>query len=252
MEVLAFAHARFQARVRVVVAARREGSFGRVYKARRKYSGQIVAMKCIPKIGKSEKELRSLRQEFEIMHNLHHPNIILMLDSFETKNEIIAVTDYAEGELYQILDDERIGEEQIKSIACQLISALFYLHSHRILHRDSIMYGARTYRGETLRSLGRFVVDLSLGCILYELYVGKPPFCTNSIFKLVKLITTDPVRWIPEMNPLFKDLLQGLLTKDPSRRLGWPELLRHPFVASGIVIVQDDDVYAVSAGIYAE
>uniref|UniRef100_T1IVZ3 non-specific serine/threonine protein kinase n=1 Tax=Strigamia maritima TaxID=126957 RepID=T1IVZ3_STRMM len=87
----------------------------------------------------------------------------------------------------------------------------------------------------------------SLGCILYELYVGKPPFCTNSIFKLVKLITTDPVRWIPEMNPLFKDLLQGLLTKDPSRRLGWPELLRHPFVASGIVIVQDDDVYAVSA-----
>lgn len=28
----------------------------------------------------------------------------------------------------------------------------------------------------------------SVGCILYELYVGTPPFYTNSIFQLVNLI----------------------------------------------------------------
>jgi serine/threonine protein kinase len=39
--------------------------------------------------GHSEKELRSLRQEFEIQQHLHHPNIIQMLDSFETENEVI-------------------------------------------------------------------------------------------------------------------------------------------------------------------
>lgn len=39
--------------------------------------------------GRSEKELRSLRQEFEIQQHLHHPNIIQMLDSFETENEVI-------------------------------------------------------------------------------------------------------------------------------------------------------------------
>jgi serine/threonine protein kinase len=39
--------------------------------------------------GRSEKELKSLRQEFEIQQHLHHPNIIQMLDSFETGNEVM-------------------------------------------------------------------------------------------------------------------------------------------------------------------
>jgi len=39
-----------------------EGSFGKVYKGRRKFTGQIVAMKFILKHGKSEKDIRNLRQ----------------------------------------------------------------------------------------------------------------------------------------------------------------------------------------------
>lgn len=49
---------------------------------------KIVALKFIPKFGKSEKELRSLRREIEIMRGLHHDNIIEMLDSFETDKEV--------------------------------------------------------------------------------------------------------------------------------------------------------------------
>ena len=45
-------------------------------------------MKFIPKVGKPEKELRNLRREIEIMRNLHHENIIEMLDSFETDKEV--------------------------------------------------------------------------------------------------------------------------------------------------------------------
>ena len=49
---------------------------------------------------------------------------------------MVAVTDYAEGELFQILEDDgNLPEEQVQSIACQLVSALYYLHAHRILHR---------------------------------------------------------------------------------------------------------------------
>ena len=45
-------------------------------------------MKFIPKVGRSEKDLRNLRREIEIMRTLHHPNIIEMLDSFETDKEV--------------------------------------------------------------------------------------------------------------------------------------------------------------------
>lgn len=48
----------------------------------------MVALKFIPKVGKSERELRGLRQEIEIMSNLQHENIVQMLDSFETEEEV--------------------------------------------------------------------------------------------------------------------------------------------------------------------
>ncbi len=47
-------------------------------------------MKFIPKVGRSEKELKNLRREIDIMRHLHHPNIIEMLDSFETSKEVCA------------------------------------------------------------------------------------------------------------------------------------------------------------------
>ncbi|XP_019378201.1 PREDICTED: serine/threonine-protein kinase 36 isoform X2 [Gavialis gangeticus] len=254
-----------------------EGSFGRVYKGRRKHSAQVVALKFIPKLGRSEKELRNLQREIEIMRGLHHPNIVQMLDSFETDKEVVVVTDYAEGELFQILEDDgSLPEEQVQAIAAQLVSALYYLHSHRILHRDmkpqNILLGkggviklcdfgfARamsihtlvltSIKGTPLYMAPELVqeqpydhaADLwSMGCILYELLVGAPPFYTTSIFQLVSLIVSDPVRWPKSMSPPCKSFLQGLLIKDPCQRLSWPELLGHPFLAGHVTIIEDTE-----------
>jgi len=66
--------------------------------------------------------------------------------------------------------------------------------------------------------------------IIYELFVGTPPFYTNSIYTLIHLIVKDPVKFPENMTPEFKSFLQGLLNKTPSERLSWPELLQHPFV----------------------
>lgn len=46
-----------------------EGSFGKVYRGRRKYSGHIVALKFVSKRGKSAKYLESVRQEVRILPN---------------------------------------------------------------------------------------------------------------------------------------------------------------------------------------
>ncbi|NXO80770.1 STK36 kinase, partial [Sitta europaea] len=259
-----------------------EGSFGRVYKGRRKHSAQVVALKFIPKVGRSEKELKNLQREIEIVRDLHHPNIIQMLDSFETAKEVVVVTDYAEGELFQILEDDgSLHEDQVQTIAAQLVSALYYLHSHRILHRDikpqNILLGkdgvvklcdfgfARamsihtmvltSIKGTPLYMSPELVeerpydhtADLwSVGCILYELFVGTPPFYTNNIFQLVSLIIKDPVKWPMTMSPVFKSFLQGLLMKDPHQRLSWPELLSHPFIAGQVTVIDDTEEHGIS------
>ncbi|KAM9846378.1 serine/threonine-protein kinase 36 [Aulostomus maculatus] len=255
-----------------------EGSFGRVYKGRKRLTGQVVALKFMPKMGRSDKELQSLKREIDIMGDLEHPNIVKLFDSFETDTEVVVVTEYAEGQLFQILENDGcLPESQVQEIACQLVSALYYLHSHRILHRDmkpqnilldkngmvklcdfgfaramsistlvlTSIKGTPLYMSPELVEEKPYdhTADLwALGCILYELHTGAPPFYTNSIFHLVQLIVKDPVKWPDTMSYNCTTFLKGLLTKDPEKRLSWPDLLQHPFVADGVLVLSDTNV----------
>lgn len=87
--------------------------------------------------GRTKKEIKNLRGECEIQKHLMHPNIIHMLSSFETSNEIVVVTEYAQSDLHKLLAREgSIDERRVQRLTFDLVSALYYLHSHRILHRD--------------------------------------------------------------------------------------------------------------------
>lgn len=50
---------------------------------------QLVALKFIPKLGRSQDELGRLRQEIEIMRSVRHPGVIDLQDWFETDSEVL-------------------------------------------------------------------------------------------------------------------------------------------------------------------
>lgn len=70
----------------------------------------------------------------------------------------------------------------------------------------------------------------SLGVIIFELFVGQPPFYTNSIYALIQLIVKEPVKYPENMSQDLKNFLKGLLNKDPNGRLSGLDLLNHPFI----------------------
>ena len=145
-----------------------------------------------------------------------------------------------------------------------MTSALYYLHENNIIHRDikpqNILLSANgvikicdfgfarffdnktmitSIKGTPLYMAPELLseypynkkADLwSLGVILYELFVGQPPFYTNSFQTLMKKIHKEDIRYPDSMTPQFKDFLKGLLHKNPKDRWDWPKILSHPFL----------------------
>ncbi|XP_053679101.1 serine/threonine-protein kinase fused [Anopheles nili] len=252
-----------------------EGSFGKVYKAVEKLSSKTVALKIINKRGRSGRELKGLRGECEIQQNLRHPNIIRMLDSFETDNEIMVVTEYAKTDLHSLLRDGSLGEPKTQRITFNLVSALYYLHSHRILHRDLKPQNILLDRNMSAKlcdfgfarnmTMGTHVLtsikgtplymapelleakpydhhaDLwSLGCIIYEMLAGEPPFSSTSMIHLVRLIRNQYIKWPSYLTSNCISFVQGLLERDPSKRMSWAIILDHSFVKGHIILIEDD------------
>lgn len=81
--------------------------------------------------------MKNFQKECGIHAKLCHPNIIQMIESFETPDWIVVVTDLAAIDLHKYMRHHpQLAESHVQSLTWDLVSALWYLHSHRIMHRD--------------------------------------------------------------------------------------------------------------------
>ncbi|XP_019748580.1 serine/threonine-protein kinase ULK4-like [Hippocampus comes] len=75
----------------------------------------------------------------------------------------------------------------------------------------------------------------ALGCVLYYMYTGKPPFYSSCYSELKEMIVclepSSPTQKASPTTPSqdFQNLLKCLLTKSPDKRINLPELLKHGF-----------------------
>lgn len=209
-----------------------EGTYGVVYRAKDKRTGDIVALKKLKM--EREKEgfpITSLR-EINTLLKAQHPNIVTVREIVVGSNmdKIYIVMDYVEHDLKVLMEHMtqgfRMGE--IKTLMIQLLRAVAHLHDNWILHRDlkasnlllsnkGILkvgdFGLAREYGSPLKNYTPIVVTLwyrapelllgtkeystpidlwSVGCIFAELLTMKPLFPGKSE--------------IDQINRIFKEL----------------------------------------------
>ena len=120
------------------------GSFGRVYQARRRSTGQIVALKALRiedggADGAVERHAERFRRETALYADLTHPNIVQLLDAGESEDGVLyAVFEYVPGgTLKDVLAVEGLLTwREAARLMAQVLDALACAHAHGVVHRD--------------------------------------------------------------------------------------------------------------------
>ncbi|KAM6055526.1 serine/threonine-protein kinase 10 [Theristicus caerulescens] len=120
-----------------VVGELGDGAFGKVYKAKNKETGALAAAKVIET--KSEDELEDYMVEIEILATCDHRHIVKLLGAFYWDGKLWIMIEFCPGgavDATMLELDRGLTEPQIQVICRQMLEALHYLHSKKIIHRD--------------------------------------------------------------------------------------------------------------------
>lgn len=243
------------------------GSYSTVYKGFNTETDQLVAVKIINKQKLSENLKIKIYEEISLLYDFRHPNIITLYDYTEDADNFYMVIEYcAGGDLSEYIRKKHITESLAKNFMCQLISALQYLHSKNIAHRDLKPHNvllrdgvikltdfnfakelfdndlAKTLCGSPLYMAPEILnrqdytnkADLwSLGLILYEMVYGFNPYQDAcNILDLTAKIEACPIEYNNKVSDNCNDLLKKLLQKNPVQRINWKDLDKHQWFSS--------------------
>merc|ERR1712032_723309 len=235
-----------------------KGTFGKVILCREKSSNHLYAIKILKKeVIIKKDEVEHTMTENRVLQSTRHPFLIGLKYSFTTQDRLCFVMEYVNGgELFFHLSRERQStEDRTRFYGAEIICAIEYLHKRGIIYRDlklenllldkdghikiadfglckeDIQWGktTKTFCGtpeylapEVLEDndYGRAVDWWGVGVVMYEMVVGRLPFYNRDHDILFELILMEEVRFPKTLSSEAKDLLGGLLIKDPLRRLG--------------------------------
>ncbi|TVY46444.1 Negative regulator of the PHO system, partial [Lachnellula cervina] len=274
-----------------------EGTYATVFKGRNRQTGELVALKEIH-LDSEEGTPSTAIREISLMKELKHENIVSLHDVIHTENKLMLVFEFMDKDLKRYMDTQgdrgALNPITIKSFMHQLLQGIAFCHTNRVLHRDlkpqnllinvkgqlkladfglarafgipvntfsnevvtlwyrapDVLLGSRTYNTS---------IDIwSAGCIMAEMYTGRPlfPGTTNEdqlvrIFRIMgtpsertwpgisqyteykpnfQMYATQDLRAIlPQIDPNGIDLLQRMLQLRPELRISAQDALQHPW-----------------------
>ncbi|MFF9593158.1 protein kinase [Streptomyces sp. NPDC014646] len=235
---------------------------GEVWRAEDEVLGRAVAVKLLLGDHADESATARFRLEAQTAARLSHPHLVAVFDFGAWEGRFFLVMELVEGiSLGGLLTaEERLDAERVARIAGQAAAGLAAAHRQGIVHRDikpgnlmldaegSVKIGdfgiaqfvddpsaALTTTGQIVgtslylapeRALGRTAEAASdmysLGCVIYQLLLGEPPFRSDTATAtLYQHVDTAPVplrqRGV-DVPPAFDSYLLGLLAKQPEDR----------------------------------
>ena len=240
------------------------GTFSDVYYGIHIATKAEVAVKVTRKGFDESLSIQNMRREAEILMSLHHPFIASFYEFRETDMHCYLVMEYVNGvSLLDYINEKKgLSDTDAKPIFQQLVSAISYIHSKNVIHRDlkaeNIMYNPDTKRVKIIdfgfsnssstvfqtmcgslaycapeilkRQQYTLSADIwSLGVVLYSMLRCRLPFHSDNQPAMMQTIINGEPKY-DNMSVIACDLTKHMLTKDPNERITMQEIQNHPFV----------------------
>ncbi|RHY24943.1 hypothetical protein DYB32_008606 [Aphanomyces invadans] len=234
------------------------GTFGKVRVATHKVSSQVVAIKSYERSRtKDAGQWKRIQYEAKLMEKLDHPYIIRLFETIETPTKLHIVMENVSSDVGNLCEfvkrQKRLAEDDAGLLFMQVLSAVMYMHSMQLVHRDiklenilldrygntklvdfgfsavqttskpfSTFCGTPCYMAPEIihrkTYWGQPVDVWSLGVLLFAMLCGYFPFRARNYNDLYRKIVKGGFDIPGFVTPDAHALLRGMLEGDPSKR----------------------------------
>lgn len=235
-----------------------KGSFGKVLQVRNRHTNRVYAMKQLKKSHVVKRnQVEHTKTERFVLQHLRHNFIVRLHFAFQTDRKLFMLLDYCSGgELFFHLGKAgRFTESRSRFYASEIVLALEYLHAKSVIYRDlkpenvllnedghvkltdfglsktNIVGNQKTHSfcgtpeylaPEILRrnGHGKPADWWSLGALLFEMLMGRPPFYSRDRDRLFEKILHSELRFPNYFSRNSQSILRELMERNPRKRLG--------------------------------